>query len=71
MIVSVNLANAQHYDVGDTAESFAIWVEEKPGQSENWYFILPNVSVLGSKGVVVKLVHGVVICWDGRGTRRQ
>ena len=46
--------------------SVAIWAEEKPGQSENWYFVLPNVSILGSKGVIVKLVHGVVISWDGR-----
>ena len=66
MMISVNLANAPHYDNGDSSESVAIWVEEKPGQSENWFFVLPNVSCQGSKGVVVKLLHGLVISWDGR-----
>ena len=66
MMVSVNLANAPHYDNGDTSHSVAIWVEEKPGQSENWYFVLPNMSHEGSNGVVVRLLHGLVISWDGR-----
>lgn len=66
MMVSVNLANSPHYDNGDTSESVAVWVEEKPGQSKNWYFVLPNMSYNGSKGVVIKLHHGIVISWDGR-----
>ena len=66
MMISVNLANSPHLDIGDTSESVAIWVEEKPGQSKNWYFVLPNMSYEGSNGVVVKLSHGVVISWDGR-----
>jgi hypothetical protein len=66
MMVSVNLANSPHYDNGDTSESVALWVEDKPGQSNNWYFVLPNMSHKGSNGVVVKLLHGLVISWDGR-----
>jgi hypothetical protein len=66
MMVSVNLANAPHYDSGDTARSIAVWVEERPGLAQNWYFVLPNVSHKGSKGVIIRLVHGVVISWDGR-----
>ena len=66
MVLSVNLANAPHYDMGDTCESIAVWVEERPGQSENWFFVLPNVSCQGSKGVVIKLLHGLAISWDGR-----
>ena len=66
MMISVNLANSPHYDTGDSSISIGIWVEDKPGQSENWYFVLPNVSCNGSRGVVVKLMHGVVISWDGR-----
>lgn len=66
MMYSVNLANSPHYDNGDTAESVTIWVEEKPGLSSNWYFILPNISHHGSFGVVIKLLHGLVISWDGR-----
>lgn len=66
MMVSVNLANSPHLDSGDTSESIAIWVEERPGTAKNWYFVLPNVSYEGKQGLVVKLVHGVVVSWDGR-----
>jgi hypothetical protein len=66
MMISVNLANSPHYDCGDTSDSVALWVEEKPGQSKNWYFVFPNMSHQGSKGVVVRLLHGLVISWDGR-----
>jgi hypothetical protein len=66
MMISVNLANSPHYDIGDTCHSVAVWVEERPGQSENWFFVLPNVSCSGSKGVVIRLLHGLAISWDGR-----
>jgi len=66
MMYSVNLANSPHYDNGDTSESVTIWVEEKPGLSSNWLFVLPNMSHNGSKGIIVKLLHGLVISWDGR-----
>lgn len=66
MVVSVNLANSPHYDVGDTSSSVAVWVEEKPGSAKNWYFVLPNVSYMGNMGLAIKLGHGVVISWDGR-----
>ena len=66
MVVSVNLGNAAHIDNGDTSTSVALWVEEKPGQAENWFFILPNLSYNGSHGVLVKLMHGTVISWDAR-----
>ena len=66
MMMSVNLANSPHYDNGDTSTSVAIWVEERPGQAKNWFFVLPNVSCQGSTGLIIKLVHGVVISWDAR-----
>ena len=66
MVLSVDLGNSPHYDIGDTSVSVAVWVEEKPGQSSNWFFVLPNVSCMGSQGVAIKLMHGVVISWDGR-----
>ena len=66
MMVSVNLANAAHLDVDDTSVSVAMWLEERPGQATNWYFVLPNLSYQGSTGVVVKLCHGTVIAWDAR-----
>lgn len=66
MMVSVNLANAAHVDVDDSSLSVALWLEERPGQATNWYFILPNLTYQGSSGVVVKLCHGTVISWDAR-----
>lgn len=66
MMVSVNLGNSPHYDTGDMSESVGLWIEERPNESNNWFFILPNVSHEGSAGVVIKLRHGVVISWDGR-----
>lgn len=66
VIVSVDLANSAHYDIGDASVSVAVWVEEKPGEAENWYFVLPNVSYQGKAGLVVKLCHGAAISWDGR-----
>lgn len=66
MMVSVNLANAGHLDVDDSSHSVALWLEERPGQATNWYFILPNLTYKGSSGVVVKLRHGTVVSWDAR-----
>jgi hypothetical protein len=64
IMLSVNLVNASHLDVNDKSRSVAIWVESVPGSTENWYFILPNVSFRGSCGVAIKLFHGCMICWD-------
>lgn len=66
MMFSINLANAAHYDVGDTSLSVAVWAEQRPGQASNWYFVLPNVTYNGSMGVAIMLHHGVVISWDGQ-----
>lgn len=66
IMISVNLGNSPHYDSADTSYSVAIWTEQRPGAAKNWYFVLPNVCYEGSKRLVVKLVHGVVISWDGR-----
>ena len=66
VILSVDLANAPHYDVNDVSKSVAVWVEEKPGQAENWYFVFPNISYEDKEGLVVRLRHGTAISWDGR-----
>jgi hypothetical protein len=65
IMISRNLGNSSHVDYADASRSIAFWVEEKPGQAKNWYFLLPNVSIEESKGVVIKLFHGAVISWDG------
>jgi hypothetical protein len=69
IMMSRNLGNSSHYDFADQSHSFAIWVEKHKGVAKNWYFVLPNVSIKGSKGVVIRLGHGVAISWDGRKIR--
>jgi hypothetical protein len=66
IMISRNLANASHLDINDKSRSFAIWVEKRKGKAGNWYFVMPDVSINGSKGVIIKLFHGCVISWDGR-----
>jgi hypothetical protein len=66
--ISRDLGNASHLDSGDASIGISTWVEEKPGMATNWYFILPNTTLLDnqSKAVVIKLSHGLSISWDGR-----
>jgi hypothetical protein len=74
MDVSVDLANASHYDVNDATQGFSIWTEDEPGGVKDWYFVLPNVygrrmpNTDGTPGemfhgVAIKLAHGVLISW--------
>ena len=75
MDVSVNLANASHYDVNDASQGFSIWTEDEPGTTEDWYFVLPNVygQIPGTNetynGLAIRLMHGVLVSWDGRVVR--
>jgi hypothetical protein len=69
IMVSRNLGNSAHIDFNDRTRSFGVWFEEVPGQAKNWYFILPDVSIDGSDGVVIKLFHGAIIAWDGSKVR--
>ncbi|KAI2500811.1 hypothetical protein MHU86_13668 [Fragilaria crotonensis] len=69
--MSVDLANASHFDSNDASQGFSVWTEEMPGVADNWYFVMPNlhgVSVDGRafEGVAIKLRHGTAISWDGR-----
>ena len=64
LVCTKNLANAPHVDPHDTSRSVTFWVQD--GNAGFWYFIFPNVTVNGKKGLVVKLRNGIVIEWDGR-----
>lgn len=66
IMISRNLGNSSHYDYSDGSASCSIWAEKCKGRARNWYFVLPNLSINGSKGVVIRLRHGVSISWDGR-----
>lgn len=37
-----NLRNATHYDIHGGSVCFSIWSEGEPGNTRNWYFVLPN-----------------------------
>jgi len=72
--MSVNLANASHFDVNDASQGFSVWTEDIPGMASDWYFVMPNLHGVkpdGSKfnGVAIKLRHGTAISWDGRTIR--
>jgi hypothetical protein len=69
IMISRNLGNSAHLDNADGSRSIAVWVEEEPGSANNWSFLLPDVSIDGSLGVVIKLFHGAVVSWDGRKVR--
>ena len=68
MIVTRNLGNSAHYDF-DRSESFIVWSEEVPGRADGWFFVFPDASINGSKGVVVKMFHGLNLSYDGRKIR--
>ena len=67
---SDGLGNASHFDINDASQGFSVWAEEKEGATLNWYFLLPNVTVIHEgktyNGVAIRLAHGVAITWDGR-----
>jgi len=65
IMISRNLGNSAHVDCADKSRSCGIWVEERPGNAKNWFFILPDASIERSTGVVIQLFHGAVITWDG------
>ena len=66
MVHSVNLRNASHYDVNDATITTATWVEDKIGETENWYFVFPNLTRDLKRAMVVKLFQGCTINWDGK-----
>jgi hypothetical protein len=69
MVVSCNLGNSSHYDFSDQSQTFVIWAEKRKGVAENWFLVFPNMSINGSKGVVIRLHHGIAISWDAKKLR--
>ena len=65
IMFSKNLGNSSHYDYKDKSQSISFWAEKYPGTAHNWFFVLPNLSINSSAGVVIKLEHGIAIVWDG------
>lgn len=66
-----SLVNESHVDQ-DHSKSFSIWSVQK-GHNERpvkWFFIFPYVACIVDnieyKGIVVKVIHGASVEWDGR-----
>jgi hypothetical protein len=66
LMISRDLVNSSHIDYRDKSRSLSLWVEEMPGQATGWYFIMPEATINGRLGVVVRLFHGCSISWDGK-----
>ena len=64
LVQSNNLINAGHYDIDDISCSIKIWTETNIGNADGWYFLMPNTTRDGKKGIAVALSHGVTISWD-------
>lgn len=65
--ISQDLCNAEHLDVNDGGIGVSMWVEKVPGNSDNWYLLLPSThSVNNQRPIAIQLFHGIVISWDGR-----
>ena len=61
IVNSISLTNSSHCDFNDDTMTVTTWVEDHPGNSNNWYLVsLQNCS----KGTVVKLHHGCTVVWD-------
>jgi hypothetical protein len=66
MDVSAGLSNASHYDANDAPSSFAIWTEDSPGTTKNWYLVLPNVFGMKTRPVHTyncALGRSMCHCW--------
>ena len=65
MVINRNLANSSHYDKGDNCHTITTWSEETVGNTMNWKFIFPNVTVgYERKATAICLSDGVTISWD-------
>ena len=64
IVSSCNLINSAHVDANDATESLVTWTDDNTCPTEGWYFILPNVSRDGKKGIVIKIQNGLTIKWD-------
>ena len=66
IVQSQNLVNAGHYDVDDSSYLISTWTESNIGSADEWYFIMPNTTRDGCRGIAIALRHGVTIRWNGR-----
>ena len=64
IVSSCNLINSAHLDVNDATDSIVTWTDDNIVDTENWYFLLPNVTRDGKKAIIIKIQDGMTIKWD-------
>jgi hypothetical protein len=65
-IFSINAADACHLEPRNGSKNIGLWTESTPAGAEHWYLVFPYVSYRGSRGVAIKLTHGMAVSWDPR-----
>ena len=63
---SCNYINAAHLDVDDCCEGIITWTIDGDDVENQFYFILPNVTVDGDKATIIKIHNGMTIKIDAR-----
>ena len=63
---SWNYINAAHLYVDDCCKCIITWTFEEDEHINDFYFILPNVSVDGEKAIIIRIHHGMSIKIDVR-----
>ena len=64
IVSSYNLINSAHFDVNDATESLVTWTDDNNGITNDWFFILTNVTRNGKKAIIIKIKDGLTIKWD-------
>ena len=51
--------NSVHYDIFGVTCFITTWTEKKIGSANGWYFVMPNTTRDGSKGIAVALSYSL------------
>ena len=63
---SWNYINAAHVDVDDCCEGIITWTIDEDDVDNEFYFVLPNVTLDGDKATIIKIHNGLTIKIDAR-----
>ena len=58
---SWNYINAAYLDVDDCCEGIITWTIDEDDTDNEFYFVLPNVTVDGEKATIIKIHNGLTI----------
>ena len=58
IVQSRDLINAGHFDTNDASESISTWTELDMNSANDWYFVLPNVTIDKEEGNRIRVTKG-------------